>query len=65
MDTRIEQFVMAYGVERDNCGCFFRVEAGDTLRHAETVTANKEFCDCEFAWTFRPGDSQNLQRSHL
>ena len=22
METRIEQFVMAYGVERDNCGCF-------------------------------------------
>ena len=60
MDTRIEQFVMAYGVERDNCGCFFRAGAGYTLRPAETVTANKEFCDREFVWIFRPGDAHGV-----
>jgi len=43
--------------ERDNCGCFFRAGAGYTLRPAETITANKEFCDCEFAWHFHEGDA--------
>ena len=46
--------------ERDNCGCFFRSEAGWTLRPAEAITANKEFCDCEFAWSFHPGDAQGV-----
>ena len=46
--------------ERDNCGCFFPAEEGYTLRPAETITANKEFCDCEFAWTFRPGDAHGV-----
>ena len=46
--------------ERDNCGSFFHAGAGYTLRSAETVTANKEFCDCEFAWTFHPGDAHGV-----
>lgn len=46
--------------ERDNCGCFFRTEDGDTLRPAETVTEHKEFCDCEFAWSFHPGDAHGV-----
>ena len=39
--------------EKDNDGCFF----GETLRKAEVITANKEFCDCSFRWSFHAGDS--------
>ena len=37
--------------EKDNDGCYF---IGDTkqFRKPEIITANKEFCDCEFRWTF-------------
>ena len=37
--------------EKDNDGCYF---TGDTecLRKPEIITANKEFCDCEFRWKF-------------
>lgn len=35
--------------EKDNEGCFFLGE--ETLfRPKEEITANKEFCDCDFAW---------------
>ena len=27
-----------------------------TLVPAEKITANKEFCDCEFAWRFAGGE---------
>ena len=46
--------------ERDNCGCFFMAGDGYALRPAETVTANKEFCDCEFLWSFRPDDARGV-----
>ena len=38
--------------ERDNDGCFF---PGDAFHPAETITVNKEFCDCEFAWHYPSG----------
>lgn len=37
--------------EKDNAGCFFP-GSPETLRLPETITANKEFCDCEFCWRF-------------
>lgn len=42
--------------EKDNAGCWF---LGDTiqLRKPETITANKEFCDCSFRWQFTPQDA--------
>lgn len=42
--------------ERDNDGCFFI--GGDMMfRPSETITAHKEFCDCEFAWHFHTDDA--------
>lgn len=35
--------------EKDNAGCYFIGEE-ETLRKPERITANKEFCDCSFAW---------------
>jgi len=35
--------------EKDNEGCFFLGER-EIFRPAETVTENKEFCDCVFQW---------------
>ncbi|MBR2062945.1 MAG: hypothetical protein IJ969_06525, partial [Anaerotignum sp.] len=35
--------------EKDNKGCFF-IGEGEEFRSAEKITANKEFCDCEFRW---------------
>lgn len=43
--------------ERDNDGCFF-LDEPPQLRPPEPITANKEFCDCTFAWRFAPGDAQ-------
>lgn len=42
--------------EKDNDGCYF---IGDTehIRKPEIITANKEFCDCEFRWTFSENDA--------
>ena len=37
--------------EKDNAGCYFLGEK-EELRKPETITANKEFCDCSFAWSF-------------
>ena len=42
--------------EKDNDGCFF-TGASETLRKPEIIRANKEFCDCRFAWHFHPGDA--------
>ncbi len=39
--------------EKDNCGCYFPDDDGWKLRLPETVTVNKEFCDCAFR--FDPG----------
>ncbi len=35
--------------EKSDVGCFF-LGAEKTLRLSEVITANKEFCDCEFTW---------------
>ena len=43
--------------EKDNGGCFFLREGEEWLRLPETVTANKEFCDCRFAWKMPGGAS--------
>lgn len=42
--------------EKDNADCYF---IGDTevLRKPEIITANKEFCDCEFSWKFTDSDA--------
>ena len=38
--------------EKDNVGCYYLKDGTFTLVPAEKITANKEFCDCEFAWRF-------------
>lgn len=35
--------------EKDNSGCFF-LDDEPRFLPAERITANKEFCDCTFAW---------------
>lgn len=45
--------------EKDNAGCYFLGER-IILRPAEQLTANKEFCDCEFAWKFTEGDAHGV-----
>ena len=40
--------------EKDNAGCYFTGEPM-TLRAPETITANKEFCDCTFTWKLKDG----------
>lgn len=45
--------------EKDNSGCFF-LDDQERLRPAETVTANKEFCDCRFRWRFTAGDAHGV-----
>lgn len=42
--------------EKDNAGCYFLGET-EELRLPEEIAANKEFCDCRFAWQFAPGDA--------
>lgn len=37
--------------EKDNDGCYF-IDEEEYLRKPEQITANKEFCDCTFAWHF-------------
>ena len=43
--------------EKDNDGCFFLGES-PRLRPSEKITANKEFCDCEFKWLFGKSDAR-------
>jgi hypothetical protein len=38
--------------EKDNEGCWF---ADGNFRKAETITSNKEFCDCSFRWLTEDG----------
>lgn len=38
--------------EKDNAGCWFDHEL---FRPAETITANKEYCDCSFRWLMEGG----------
>lgn len=42
--------------EKDNAGCYF-IEDTEHLRLPEIISANKEFCDCEFRWTFSENDA--------
>lgn len=45
--------------EKDNAGCYF---IGETisLKAPESITANKEFCDCSFSWRFTAGDARGV-----
>ena len=43
--------------EKDNDGCFF---TDGSFRTAEKITANKEFCDCSFAWHFSENDAHGV-----
>ena len=48
--------------EKDNDGCLF-LDGSDgdmRLREPEVITANKEFCDCEFMWNFTEGDARGV-----
>lgn len=45
--------------EKDNAGCFFPGRP-DGLRPPETITSNKEFCDCEFGWQFSGADAHGV-----
>lgn len=47
--------------ERDNDGCFFPGRTPE-LRPPEQIRENKEFCDCEFAWSFSEGDAHGISR---
>ncbi len=42
--------------ERDNDGCFF----ADGFLPAEQIDANKEFCNCAFAWKFTKNDAHGI-----
>ena len=42
--------------EKDNDGCYFPGTI-ERIRKPEIITANKEFCDCEFRWTFSENDA--------
>lgn len=42
--------------ENDNDGCFF-LENNEKFRKSEKITSNKEFCDCEFKWSFSENDA--------
>ncbi len=35
--------------EKDNAGCFFSAPE-PVFRPAESISVNKEFCDCDFVW---------------
>lgn len=45
--------------EKDNAGCYFLKKA-EELRLPEVITANKEFCDCEFRWYFGADDAHGV-----
>lgn len=45
--------------EKDNDGCFFLGEEIG-FRPGEQIAVNKEFCDCEFTWSFSPGDAHGV-----
>ena len=46
--------------EKDNVGCYYLKDGTFTLVPAEKITANKEFCDCEFAWHFNDSDAHGV-----
>lgn len=42
--------------EKDNDGCIF-LDGDGVVRTPDIITAHKEFCDCEFKWTFTNTDA--------
>ncbi|MBE6631928.1 MAG: hypothetical protein E7623_04425 [Ruminococcaceae bacterium] len=42
--------------EKDNDGCYF-IKDTEIIRKPECIASNKEFCDCEFKWTFSENDA--------
>lgn len=46
--------------EGDNVGCYYRDGSGLMLKPAEKISANKEFCDCGFAWRFNEDDAHGV-----
>ena len=45
--------------EKDNEGCYF-IGEHEELRGPETISANKEFCDCTFRWNFTGEDAHGV-----
>lgn len=45
--------------EKDNAGCCFHGEKSE-WRLPEVISANKEFCDCEFSWSFGENDAHGV-----
>lgn len=45
--------------EQDNDGCCFPGQDPE-WRPPEPISANKEFCDCEFAWQFSENDAHGI-----
>lgn len=45
--------------EKDNAGCYFLKETPE-LKKPETITENKEFCDCTFQWKFTEKDAHGV-----
>lgn len=45
--------------EKDNAGCYFLKETPE-LKKPETITENKEFCDCTFRWKFTENDAHGI-----
>lgn len=45
--------------EKENDGCFFLNETPN-LRPPEQIRSKKEFCDCEFAWSFSDGSAYGV-----
>ena len=48
--------------EKDNDGCYF-LGSDTEFRPAEIINADREFCDCEFAWHFHEGDACGISTS--
>ncbi len=45
--------------EKDHAGCYFLGKTPQ-LHPAEQITANKEYCDCQFAWSFTEVDAHGV-----
>lgn len=45
--------------EKDNDGCYFLTPM-PTMRPAEQISANKAYCECEFAWRFAENDAHGV-----
>lgn len=45
--------------EKDNDGCYF-LGKPLRLRPAEQISANKEYCNCSFAWSFTGNDAHGV-----